>query len=107
MGNLPLGTVLSISIKPSHAMKMADIGLDQKNLKLFNASNQKQLDFKGYLDATNGFAVVLERGDIYYIEYFGEANDKRLCPAYFHNVKKQFAWVEMYIDYFPDDKPFQ
>jgi hypothetical protein len=107
MGNLPLGTVLNITVTPSHPMKLIDIGLDQKKIKLFNASNQKQADFKGYLDAATGFAVVLQHGDIYNIEYFGQANDKRLCPAYFHNVKKQFAWVEMYIDYFPDDKPFQ
>jgi hypothetical protein len=102
MGNLPLGTVLNISIKPSRPLKLADIGLDEKKIKLFNASNLKQLNFKGYLDATNGFAVVLERGDVYKLQYFGQAKDKRLCPTYFRNLKKQFAWIEMNFDYVPD-----
>ncbi len=105
-GSLPLGTVLNITVKPSHPMTLADVGLDEKHIKLSNASNQRQAGFKGYLDATNGFSVVLQRGQVYDINYFGHANDKRRCPAYFRNLKKQFAWIEMYFDYFPDDKPF-
>ena len=93
--DLPLGTVLRITVKPSRSMTFGELGLDDKKIKLVNASNQKLAGFKGYLDATNGFAVVLERGEVYEINYFGEAKDKRRCPAYFHNLKKRFAWIDI------------
>ena len=78
-------------------MTLAEIGLDEKKIKLVNASNWKNADFKGYLDANNGFSVVLERGEVYEVNYFGQAKDERRCPAYFQNLRRKFAWIDIYV----------
>ena len=95
IGNLPLGTVLHITVKPSKPTTLADLGLDEMKIKLFNASNQKAAKFRGYMDASDGFSFVVQRGEVYKINYFGRATDKRLCPAYFQDLKKRFAWLDI------------
>jgi hypothetical protein len=80
--SLPPETVMFIHVEPKTKLKLDDLRLDKKKLRVFGPSAPISRGSKGY-ETIDGLVIETFRGRIVQLEYIADPSDRHRCPAYY------------------------
>jgi hypothetical protein len=89
---VPVDTVLYISVDLKKHPSLRDLGIDESRFETFDPSDPPNIGFKAYVDTVEGMYICTQDSKINRIGYYGNANDRQVCPALDKDAK-QFCHV--------------
>jgi hypothetical protein len=98
--SLPMDTILLIEVKPTITLRLSDLQIDRKKLRIFDPATPRgqgyKVGYKAYIDESIGIVINTFKGKVLQLDYIASSENRHVCPTYYEDPESFVAFGLFY-----------